>query len=359
MEGNHDAAAVKSLKLIFRVYNLLSSDWQSVAELREKAVRNKSGIAAGKTLTAHLQTLVAAQLAQRKGTGRGSVYALAEKRRLSSGRKDTKDIISLLLHDFYSLLIRERDGSDDDNAARVRRIRENFGNKFADLAHRVAVVPAPTGLSAPKNNPEVMKSIEEASLLERQLTIEYHPESATEDNHTVNITVEPLGLVLRGDFVVDLVARKINSDCPENFRVHRIRGAKVSRRSLTVYAKKFDLNAQLSAGGRWDAYGKPTVDYILWVDKFMASKLHPRQTPLPGQTPNGYIPVSDGAWIHLHRTKDVYASLFLRTNGGHVVAVEPTEFRNAAIASFKAGLRQYKQKLACPDDIAKKLQKKP
>ncbi|MSP92641.1 MAG: WYL domain-containing protein [Myxococcales bacterium] len=210
------------------------------------------------------------------------------------------------------------------------------GNKVAGWAGKVRAAPAGFQLLPPVIDDQVLESVQDALLHERQLEVVY---ASRQKNQTQAATVNPLALAWKGPVGYLVVSYAGYTDVRQ-LALHRVQTATMTGAARTV-PPKFDFDAWMRAAGLGFLLG----DVPLAVDLAVRAEVVQRlaETPLAeGQT---LEPMQDGR-VRLRAevadTNDLRA--WLRSYGQWLEVLGPASLRAEMAAAAKATAGLYASK---------------
>lgn len=197
---------------------------------------------------------------------------------------------------------------------------------------KVRLVQPTQPLQAPAIDTDVLASLQQALLLDRQCQVSYRKRGAEVDE---SYLVNPLGLVQRGQLIYLVVTIKTYVDV-RLLVLHRVRSAEVSDLPV-IRPDGFSLDDYLASGGfGWGAGPAVPVELIFNADA--VSHLH--ETPLTSD--QVISPLADGRWrvsATLPSTQQLRWWLLAFGDGVEVVA--PPELRASIAATARAMAATY------------------
>ena len=204
-------------------------------------------------------------------------------------------------------------------------------NQASQWLHKVAVVPPSLPMLPPTIDPNILETVQDALLLNRQLNVEYRKFDA---GHPSSQTLHPLGLVQRGP-VTYLVATAFHYTDAHLYVLHRIITASKTEHAV-VTPEGFSLEQYIASDAlQFGNNGSICMKAEIWDG--LAQIL--RETPLSADQQIAEI---DGA---LQITATVTDSWQLRwwilSQGDGIEIIEPVALRHEIANKLKAAASQY------------------
>ena len=195
---------------------------------------------------------------------------------------------------------------------------------------RVASIPRNLVLVAPQQSTEILGTVQEALIEDKELEIKY---KSLQDKSPAYRTVHPRALLQKGS-VTYLIANKVNESDPRMYAVHRI--SEAYRTDRPVSRSPFNLKNYLAEQAHEVGTGE-WLDLELWVNTNLAKIL--RETPLAkGQT---LTEASDGARVQARVKDTLPLRQWIRGHGPAVEVLGPASLRQTMAADLRAAADRY------------------
>lgn len=200
-------------------------------------------------------------------------------------------------------------------------------NNHANWLTKVRCVQPTLSFLPPEVDLEILTSVQEALLRDRQLLVSYRRMQANESSER---RLHPLGLVQRG-LVLYLVARAYEYSDVRLYALHRITSA-TALEECTEIPEGFTLDSYLSSGAMDFGMGK-VIELTAWVADHLAQVL--AETPLAVDqclTPD----VNDGYVLRVTTTDSWQLKWWVLGQGASIRIDAPLELRAKVIQSIQS-----------------------
>lgn len=197
---------------------------------------------------------------------------------------------------------------------------------------KVRIVPATQPLIAPEIDSQVLATVQQALLENKQCQIVYRKRDVAEDDE---YPIHPLGLVQRGQVLYLVCSIKTYSDI-RLLAVHRIQAASVIDQTA-VPPKGFDLDSYLQSG----AMGWSSTKPISLVAAFSVDAgIHLRETPLADDQVIEFL-ADDRMLVKASVLETQQLLWWLLGFGDAVEVIEPADLREQIAAKARRMLACY------------------
>ncbi|NBA98258.1 YafY family protein [Pseudomonas sp. R5(2019)] len=222
----------------------------------------------------------------------------------------------------------------DARFAHARQKLEHMAgqNKAARWLDKVASVRPDINLQAPEVPDNILETVQEALLQERQLRCRYYSAHA---DKTSELTLNPLALVQRGTISYLIATAQSYADVRQ-FAVHRLRDASVLP-STVIGLDTFDLHEYLNS----DALQFGTREKIAlkaWVSDSLARFI--RETPLSSDMT--LTPLEDGHCLQATVSNSRQLRWWLLSQGDGLIVEAPESLREQIAQTLESAAAQYR-----------------
>lgn len=205
-------------------------------------------------------------------------------------------------------------------------------NNHANWLTKVRCVQPTLSFLPPEVDLEILTTIQEALLRDRQLQVSYRRMQANDSSER---RLHPLGLVQRGQ-VLYLVARAYEYSDVRLYALHRITSAITLEESIEI-PEGFTLDSYLSSGAMDFGRGK-VIELTAWVADHLAQVLD--ETPLAGD--QKLTPHANGGYNLQVTTNDSWQlKWWIIGQGASIIIKSPVEFRSKIVNLIQSAAENY------------------
>ena len=217
------------------------------------------------------------------------------------------------------------------NLARQKLDAMSEENPSARWLDKVASVQPELSLQAPAIEAELLETVQQALLKDRQLDCRYY---AAHKNQTHSLTLNPLGLVQRGHTSYLIATAEPFADIRQ-FVLHRFEEAGLLD-SPCNGPEGFELQRYIADGAM--QFGTQTrIRLRAWVSEGLARLI--RETPIAADMQ--LIPTQDGATLTATLNDSWELKWWLLSHAGSIQVHEPQELRDEIVRRLQLALEQH------------------